>query len=330
MSYTIKLIRYIINIPEHLSHRALAHIDDPNTPYKSLDDLVSTAIRNQLSLDLDFDPNQKIDIKADLHHNVYDSRRLDSPLLSRPSLDNIKLATPSNKPYPLSFLTNRLNPLSIVARILANLHRPNPKAFIKEATRVAHEVGLQLHSLDRSAGLKRDKWRSVSWPIGADVNRSMEKFRVSYLIDDSGNGPLFNLGLANMIDEESVCLTELGKELAQAPSPLLGEVSEGWTLGQDAKSVLQACILQNKHECSSIRTFLKAVEKHEGIQSNIDKDLGASESNWTNAQVVSHRAAMIGRLNDIDIISVKGRGPNAVIKIKSNAQEFVQQIFEGN
>ncbi len=330
MSYTTKSIRYIINLPEHLSRRAIAHIDDPNTPYTSLDDLVSIAIRNQLSLDLDFGTSQKIDSNGEMHHNLYDSRRLDNPLILRASLDNIKLANPSTKLHPLSFLTNRLNPFSIVVRIVANLHQPNPKTFIKEATRVAHEVGLYLRSLDRSAGLKRDKWRSVSWPVGTDVNRTMEKFRVSYLIDDSGNGPLFNLGLANIIDEESICLTPLGKELAQAPSPLLGEDSEGWTLSQNAKSVLQACVLQNKHECSSIRTFLKAVENHDGIQAKIDKDLGTSESNWTNAHVVSHRAAMIGRLHDIDVISVKGRGPNAVINIELNAKEFVQQILEGN
>jgi hypothetical protein len=55
------------------------------------------------------------------------------------------------------------------------------------------------------------------------------------------------------------------------------------------------------------------VRQGAGVQGAIDDALQSLNPDWSDKQTVAHRAAMLGRLRDLGLASVEGRGPTAVI-----------------
>jgi hypothetical protein len=252
------------------------------------------------------------------------------PPRSRPPVALAVESPPSVLPLP--FLTNRLSPLKASVRVLANLavsggEWPRLRDFQARAGHAARERGLQLRTEDRAAGRRGRMKRSVAWPIGDNPVTALERYAFAFTLSVDGGaatGPLATLSLATLI-EGRVVLTEHGWELAATPSPVL-DGGEG-ILGSQEIMILRERLLHSPPERAAIAEFLRATRRAAGAQSRIDELLGTWHSEWSADQVAAQRSAMIGRLEELDLVEVAGRGSKAAIRLRG-VEGFEEETSE--
>src|SRR5579884_212441 len=301
-------------------------IESSSSPYNSFSELIELALRNQLEIDLlGASPPPPAGAAAGGTALLATVEKLDK-LLRLPDRPYGETADDAGRisAAPLTFLTNRLNPVPVVVRVLANLGPVSLKEGQQEVGRVARQVGLKLRSEDKAANRSQSERRATSWPVGEDEFKSVQKFVFSYLVDDMGRGPLADLGLAAVVGGQLV-LTPLGVTLAATLSPQLGETDDGTVLGAEARRILEGSILRNKAEVQALRVFFDAIAESKGQQSAIDRYL-TKRNGWNEGVAVSSRAAYIGRLRDLEMLEVSGHGPKAELVLTEAGQRMANQI----
>jgi hypothetical protein len=232
----------------------------------------------------------------------------------------------------LPFLTNRFSPLKGSVRALANLairdeEWPRLRDFQAKAGHAARERGVHLLSEDRAAGRRAREKRSVAWPIGSNPASALERYAFAFTLSmdgDSATGPLATLGLATVTDGCAV-LTEPGWEFASATSPVL-DGGDG-TLSGDEVALLRDRLLRAPSERQAIAEFLSAVRRAAGAQPRVDELLSAWHAEWSADQAAAQRSAMIGRLGELGMLQVTGRGGKAVIQL-GDIQSFEDDVNE--
>jgi hypothetical protein len=220
---------------------------------------------------------------------------------------------------PLSAFTNRLSPLIAGPRVLVNLtlgtEAPSFDVFVDTAARAARSLGLRLRAEDESAGRRGRHRRWTAWPVGDDEAKTLAKFRKTFLLRREAGGaagPLADLGLAVVLDGR-VLPTDAGLALAREMTPLLdGEGDEPF--GDRQREILAECLIALPGERREIAAFLQAIAKTGGVQDDVDKEIAHAHPGWTEAQVVSHRAALIGRLRDLKVIDVTTDAGTTIIE----------------
>ena len=137
----------------------------------------------------------------------------------------------------------------------------------------------------------------------------MVRFAVSFTVgkNDGNAGPLVILGLAAVVDDDRVALTKAGWRLAAAPSPLLEESGSG-TLSGEERDIFTEQIGAASGECAAVIEFLELVVQANGSQPQVDRMLGAHYGEWSGNRTTAHRAAIVGRLAELSMLSAAGRG----------------------
>jgi hypothetical protein len=254
--------------------------------------------------------------------------------LERPKqLPTIPLAggAPRSK-VGLPFLMNRFSPLKGSVRALANLairdgEWPQLRDFQAEAGHAARACGVRLLSEDRATGRRAREKRSVAWPIGSNPASALERYAFAFTLSLEGQtpaGPLATLGLATVVDGRAA-LTKPGWELASAPSPVL-DGGDG-TLSDDEIVILRDRLLQAPSERQAIVEFLSAVRRAAGAQPRVDELLSTWHAEWSADQAAAQRSAMIGRLSELGVLNVSGRGGKAAIRL-GNIESFEDEVNE--
>ena len=193
------------------------------------------------------------------------------------------LAVPAKCADGLFILTNRLSPLKVATRVLANLSAlvtrlgddrrwPIIDTFRTTAGHAARALGfaLQRHAWpDPSTG--RDK-RWIGYPVGRDERASLARFAVSFTVskNDGTAGPLVILGLATVVDGGRIALTEAGWRLAIAPSPLLQESGSGM-LSNEERHIFAEQIAGASGERAAVTQLLDLVVQADGSQTEVDQ-----------------------------------------------------------
>ncbi len=232
---------------------------------------------------------------------------------------------------PLSAFTNRLGPLIAGPRVLVNLTRetqaPPFDVFVDTAARAARVLGLRLRAEDEAAGRRGRHRRWTAWPVGEDEAKTLVRFRKTFLLHrGSGEaaGPLADLGLV-VVSDSRVLPTVAGLELALETTPLL-DSGDDQPLSDRQREILAERLLTLPGERREITAFLQAVDKRGGVQDEVDKELAHAHPAWTEAQVVSHRAALIGRLRDLQVIDVSTDAGITVIEPGPANTKFRDQL----
>jgi hypothetical protein len=228
----------------------------------------------------------------------------------------------------LQFLTNRFGPIKLATRVLANLARdgawPAVTPFQRTAANEARDVGERLRSEDKAAARRGSTRRWVAYPVGEDERAAHDRFVFSFTVavfDRRLGGPLAQLGLVGGTPD-AVALTDVGWELAAASSPTLDGVGEG-TLGDDEIRIFRSRLLALSDEAAAVREFLRAVRRGGGIQGRVDELLSTWHAEWTGDRAAAERAAQLGRLGELRVLRVAGRGPSARIELLESKE------FEG-
>ncbi|MDQ3728777.1 MAG: hypothetical protein M3355_04235 [Actinomycetota bacterium] len=234
----------------------------------------------------------------------------DLALLALPTSSPDLVADPEVADRALSSFTNRLTPLVVASRVLVNLIVEQGAASAEDLHRfappLARAAGLRIKADDEQAGRRGRRRRWTGWPVGDDEVASLARFRKSFLFALEGSKPagvFFDLGLA-AVDKTTGQLvpTTWGVTLGATKTPLL-DADDG-LLATEQQAALRGALLANVSERHEIASFLAAVTATGGIQSLVDASISESHQTWSEAQVVAHRAALTGRLRDIDVIDI--------------------------
>jgi hypothetical protein len=165
--------------------------------------------------------------------------------------------------------------------------------------------------------------------MGDSEDRSAGRFVLAFTIGgnrEQPTGPLAILGLANFIDDDRIGLTEAGWQLAAAPSPLLQE-APGDTLSEEEQRLLQVRIARAPGEREAVSEFLRLIRRSAGSQGKLDELLSLQHRDWTANMRTANRAALLGRLADLGVVTISGRGAQARIDLLGPATEFIEAAF---
>ena len=233
---------------------------------------------------------------------------------------------------PLTALTNRLSPLLAGPRVLANLTKavgapPRVDSFTEAGARAARELGLMLRDEDDAAGRRGRMRRSTAWPVGDDEAKSLIRYRNSFMLSSDGKGavgPLVDFRFVS-VEGAEVYLTDIGAAIAGEVIPAIDLPGEADLMTPPLRRLFSESIVQIPGEVEEIRIFLAAVKEVHGAQEQVDHQISTSHPNWSEAQVVSHRAAMIGRLRDLAVIDVELQPKTRIIE-GAEHKSFIQLL----
>lgn len=342
----------VVHLPAEQSRRALAIVNRPDSPYASLSELIAVAVENQLTLEEAPPDFQQADVVPRATDRPQAQARRPSPgrtadkKLAAPAksavtanllrLPNVgELATRPPEPpgaEPLSPFTNRINPLVAGPRALLNLMvdggPPAMEQFLERAAEAARAHGLRLRTADERAGRRGRHRRWTAWPVGDEGAKSLVRFRKSFLLwpeRDGVRGPLVELGLVVAVDG-LVYPTEAGIALANGSIPVLDDDTDD-VLSEPQRAVLAERLAALPGERAEITAFLDAVSATGGPQDEVDKHLGHRRPEWTEAQVVSSRAAMIGRLRDLLVVDVDPQPGARTVITPGPAHDSFRQLL---
>lgn len=324
---------FVVRLAPEKARRMTVLVDDPASAYGTVDEFIAVAIENQLALEgpglvetasvrlpAISRPAESVNrqpARADL--DVV----LDRDLLSRPQVQELTtLPKAPSSGSSLSPFTNRLTPLLAGPRVLANMlllgQEPMMDVLADVTARQARRLGLRLRDEDERAGRRGRYRRSTAWPIGDDESKSYIRFRNCFMYTGDAKsgfaGPLLELGLV-AVKENRAALTESGARFAEAESPAIDAAGGVDLLSETHRDILGQALVAVREEAAEIRRFLRGVDEAAGVQDEVDKRLAAFHESWSEAQVVSHRAALVGRLRDLDVIgidAVQGARPTIV------------------
>lgn len=348
----------VVRLPSDRARRITRIVDAPGSGYESVDEFIRVAVENQLTMEigntppLESKPSRSKDerpareTRSDWASDKNMSTLLRSSesavlkvtpsepvstdaLLRLPETEGIKLERAAvTQGVAFSSFTNRLAPILAGPRVLANLSSeagaPTIDVFLDLSAKAARSLGLRLRSEDDAAGRRGRFRRSTAWPVGDDESKSLIRYRNSFMFTTEKmggfSGPLLELGLAVVVNGQ-VYLTQDGALAATEPIPAV-DVNAGIELftGRQ-RELMSEAVVRIPGERSEIGRFIKALHDTGGVQDDIDKELAKCHRSWTDAQVVSHRAAMLGRLRDLEVIDVQP-GPKTMIVEGSNFQFF--------
>jgi hypothetical protein len=309
---------FVVGLDEHLSRRVRAFLNA--TPaYKTLDELVAIALTSQLSLEESHGSASVSSGQANAStlRSFADRSVSETPFFSHEPDD--LLDTVACEDTPLSVFTNRLSPLKIAVRVLAEFRLsgnwPKLALFQNRAAEEARQVGLRLRRRDDP-----DLRRWIAYPVGEDAAKATTRFIRSFTLFERGSlsvGPLATLGLAGVRNGNAV-LSRSGWALALAPSPIL-DTSGAEALGTDERNLFWSGMMKSHAEAKAIDSFIGAVRLSGMTLGSLDRHLQESQPDASAQQITALRAAQIGRLSDCGILLVKGRGPEATISLNEPA-----------
>jgi len=313
---------FVIRLEENLARKVSHLLASRDRGYSSLDELVQVALQNQLGIEEAEDPHAPDSARATKPIGTLALKMLEDteppPNLAQPQVS-------SNE--RLFVLTNRLSPIKVAARVLALMGVesvwPVLEDFQEKAAKVARDVGLDLREEDLASQKRGQARRWVAYPIGDDERAAYSRFVTSFTMqvnDGKALGPMIILGLGNVKDGRAV-LTEAGWRLAAAPSPIL-DGAEGLTLSKEEAVILRRQVLDASGEREAVQEFLQIVKRAAGSQVRIDEMLATRYPDWTETLTIAHRSALIGRLSDLGVLEVSGRGPTAKLRLLPYAGEF--------
>jgi hypothetical protein len=294
--------------------RASKEVLGEGRPYSDISELVELSVQNQLALDA---------AGSDLgHHQDPVQPGPKDHLLGLPDHQPSVIAPDlDGDPEALSSFTNRLFPIKVACRVLANSPAGvSLSDFQLEAAHAAREIGRELRAQDSKAGVKGMERRWVALPVGeknSTLNRFINHFTLTRRRGGPADGPLTRLQLAGTDAEGRPHLTQLGWELASSSNPILDGGAEGdevATLSRAEQAIMVRAIGSNPAERANLAEFRKIVKSARGRQGSIDMRVRRG-TDLSSDEAAAYRAGTIGRLHDLSLVSVDGTGEDAEVTL---------------
>ena len=95
-------------------------------------------------------------------------------------------------------------------------------------------------------------------------------------------------------------------------------------LSADETRVMREALVSSPQEWEAVEFFMRTVERASGSQKEVDRILQADNPDWSESRVQSLRSAQIGRLSDLGLLRVEGRGQGAMIHVTDEGADFLR------
>jgi hypothetical protein len=323
---------HIIRLDVGLARRARAFLAAA-PGYADLSEFVAVSVENQLALETSSGGPDGAVVPSSGDTDAVAPGQDGGTIrpLRMPERQPAVLTEPVGDQPALFSFTNRLFPIKVATRALANTGEgASLPSFHEAAAAAARALGARLRAEDNRARRKGTERRWIALPVGDDqeaaLNRYIHHFTATLTTDGRLVGPLVQLGLAGLDEAGLLLPTESGAQLAMAENPLLDTPGEAdGVLSEEERDLFLAAIRANVSEAGEVREFVQLVHDHAGRQADVDASLGARHDGWSNAQAVAQRAAMVGRLHDLGLVEVEGRGPTARIRLVPDIDSYWEE-----
>ncbi len=308
-------MRYILELPPESAEKIRSLLGARK--YKDLQSFVLTAIDNQLYIE-----SQDLSIQSgSARPTVETEHRHDLPRMKE-----ISRSWSSVVPAPMPDKTriwseyvwgqyNRIFPAKITLRVLANYLDGQAESIdlndLREAAaNIAREIGLFLHSREKTRGLKRGDTWSVALPIEADSRfRFMNQF-VGYV---TKAGLIYGmpgvLGWTNFLRADRISITEPGLRFASLENPILDAAQFQRTLSDDEREFYLSHVRSwLPKEYQMMKQASAYIRSGENTFASIKDRVRALNREWSDAVLSTMVAGVLARMKELQLVSTRREG----------------------
>jgi len=317
-------MKIICDLPNYLLSDIRKLIE--NGKYSSFADFVLIASENQLSLELEEQPNLlELTMENSRKKSFRDKQNYAHPMKNIATLDQIENNVSEHIwENWLWGQINRLLPIKFAIRLLAietaKLGQfPEKGSFNSYASNEARSFGLFLRGQDEVLSKARDEKLSTGFPIGDKQEKSLDRYWSHFIGyqrgDGSLTGALFDLGFANQtsndIGDNLIGLTKAGVRFSQIINPVIDNKIFKKSLSFDECQFYINHIIENvSGEVSLSKILLElitnGVEKRDLLNVKLREKI--SSSDWSDGMISTQRAGAISRMYEIGLITKKKIG----------------------
>ena len=314
--------------------------------YRSLQDFITTAVRNQLYLESREDPQAVLGIQKP---SVTDSQ---SPAVSITSaiqllhLPNLEVKTIAvsdlERDQYLWGQYNRIFPTKIVTRVVANLVRINSTDTIpledlqEKSTEIARNLGKDLERADERLGRKRGEILSAGLPIGKGPGADKAKLRfknqfVGYLSGKKAEGASATLKFidfsGNTKNSTRVGITDFGLKFASLPNPVidLQDYSVPFS-SEEVTFLLEHIASQLPEEAKLVRLILSSVKEGVAFPEGLNEKVRSAHPEWKKSQPITMRAGVVSRISELGLLDREKEGVKVTYKLTELGERYLTRL----
>ena len=301
--------------------------------YRTVQDFIATAVNNQLYYEKQTEPEHGSDltpprtvapVPADVFHAQIG--------LLLPDVGSVPTVDPPNDSKVAQWVWgqfNRIFPVKISMRILANMLKGNGKAVPLEkvqekAAEEARRIGQILEREDEKMGRIRGELLSVALPVGKNIYKATTRFKMQFvgypLGSREGNsieklridGAPAVLRFVNIFKENNkwmIGITSAGLRFASMTNPILDKQDFSAVFSDEERSFLVEHLRQNvKSEATAVKSLLQWIEAGQNTPEKLNDLVKGLNREWSWNEAITMRAGLISRLSELGIISRSKNG----------------------
>jgi hypothetical protein len=236
-------------------------------------------------------------------------------------------------------MVNRVFPLKIAARVVANLCGESGGVLFQVQTKTAEcaaEVGAALGHDDQEHKRKRNDCRAVALPSGPQLQKSKVRFAHHFVGRRSSSGDYtggaFETGLLGGIGSAAqwVAPTEQGWAFARLPNPVLDVWDEGSfgpsNLSEAEKeyyvlNIARAVPAEREAFTQVLAALSESPQTPQALAERVRPTVTPGSSQNV---VTTTRSGALGRMADVGAIHRESQGRSALYSITSLGQQFLE------
>jgi hypothetical protein len=319
--------------------------------YRSLQDFIGTAVRNQLYLESQEEPQSIPEIQK---RSVTDSQ---NPAVSVTSaIQLMQLASALTNPSDVKTIAvsslqrdqylwgqyNRILPTKIVTRVMANLAKNNSTDTVlledlqEKASEIARNVGRDIERADERIGRKRGEIISAGFPIGKGPGADKAKLRfknqfVGYLSGGKAEGASPTLKfidfLGNTKNSTRVGITDFGLKFASLSNPVIDRQDYSTPFSsEEVTFLLDHIVSQLPEEAELIQLILSNVKKGIASPEGLNERVRSSHPEWKRSQPSTMRAGVVSRITELGLLDREKDGVKVTYRLTELGEKYLARL----
>jgi len=317
-------IKLIVDVPSGFLKKIQEFIQKGK--YSGIEEFLEIALLNQLKLEeigtIEDDYQIIMRSGTEINKGSDTVHQMAGPLFSNLSLieqyNNIITADPPSNTLlsdgPLWGQYNRIFPIKITLRLLANLLSQNPelelKYFRENASDFARRLGMQLLDVDKTKKRTRGERLSTALPVGENPFKSKNRFKNHFIgyVDNRGvfQGAPGKLKFVSFHKKNAynICITRPGLEFSLLKNPILdGNISNGDSLSEEEKLYYIEHIKNHvPSEYDAMMFILTNISEGHNRPDDLTQILQKKYANWTKSQANTIRSGLLSRMFELGLI----------------------------
>jgi hypothetical protein len=315
--------------------------------YRSLQDFITAAIRNQLYLETQEDPQAVLGIQKTVVSDSQSSATSVTSaiqLLQLPNLNEVKTIPISNleRDQCLWGQYNRIFPTKIVTRVAANLARIDSSDTIsledlqERSADIARNLGKEIERADERLGRKRGEIISAALPIGKGPGADKSKLRfknqfVGYLYGKKAEGASATLKFidfsGNSKNSTRVGITDFGLKFASLPNPVIDRQDYLAPFSsEEVTFLLDHVASQLPEEAELIRLILSSVKDGVTSPEGLNEKVRSSHAEWKKSQPITMRAGVVSRISELGLLGREKNGVKVTYKLTELGEKYLGKL----